>query len=460
MQLSTYIIRFRMLLFLMLFSTAKVQGGTWRLDQALEFPAWLKLSVEHRTRYETLDEQYRATVNGQTGSGGDQALVFRTLVHPRIDFNAFVIGAELEDSRIALADSGSASSSNRLTTTIANPLELLQAYLEIPADNLLIDGSHGRIRAGRITMDVGSRRFVARNRYRNTINAFNGLDWQWRAGERDFRAFYTLPVIRRVAGDILDNHAEFDVEDPHIRFWGLYYSQAVVDKATRGEAFLFGLNEKDAENIATLDRDLYTFGFRLWRKPAVQKFDAQLESVYQLGESRASTRSTKTLDHWAHFQHGEMGYSFSGPWSPRLIAQFDYASGDDDPDDGQNNRFDTLYGARRFDFGPTSLYGAFARSNLLSPALRLQVKPAHNVQLMIAGRGFWRASTADSWTTAGIKGDSAQIGTQLEVRLRWEPLPGNLQFEGGIAHLFAGDLMDEVGKNDVTYAYSQMAVKF
>lgn len=460
MQKYTYICRVCVMLALMFLSLSKAQSEPWRADKSLDFPDWLKLSIEHRSRYETLDEQYRATVNGQPGNGGDQALVFRTLVHSRIDFNAFVIGAELEDSRIELADSGSASSSTRLTTTIANPLELLQAYLEVPVDNLLIEGSHSILRAGRMTMDVGTRRFVARNRYRNTINAFNGVDWQWNAGDRDFRAFYTLPVMRRVAGDILDNHSELDVEDPDIRFWGLYYSQAVIDKTTRGEAFLFGLNEEDAENIATSDRELYTFGFRLWRKPAVQKFDAQLESVYQLGESKTSSRSTTTLDHWAHFQHGEVGYSFSGPWSPRLIVQFDYASGDDDPNDGQNNRFDTLYGARRFDFGPTSLYGAFARSNLLSPALRLNVKPVQNVKLMAAARGFWRASTADSWTTAGINGDAAHIGTQLEIRLRWEPLPGNVQLEGGVAHLFTGDLMDEAGKNDVSYAYSQITVKF
>jgi Alginate export len=28
------------------------------------------------------------------------------------------------------------------------------------------------------------------------------------------------------------------------------------------------------------------------------------------------------------------------------MAQYDYASGDEDPDDGTNNRFDTLFGAR------------------------------------------------------------------------------------------------------------------
>ena len=68
-------------------------------------------------------------------------------------------------------------------------------------------------------------------------------------------------------------------------------------------------------------------------------------------------------------------------WSPRLIFQYDYASGDDDPNDADNNRFDTLYGARRFDFGPTGIYGPFARANLSTPGMRIKLKPAANMLL-------------------------------------------------------------------------------
>jgi len=232
-----------------------------------------------------------------------------------------------------------------------------------------------------------------------------------------------------------------------------------LSKVDKGEAYVFGLN-KEKQKKATKNLRLYTFGFRLWRKPVSERFDYQLESVYQLGKSGSSTNPGKMLDHWAHFQHAELGYQFNAPWLPRLIAQYDYASGDKNPSDGQDNRFNTLFGARRFDFGPTSIDGAFARSNLQSPALRLKMKPGKTVKSMFALRGFWLASTADSWTTAGIKGSQSYIGTQLEARLRWEPLPKNLQLEGGVAHLFAGDLMRQAGKGDMTYAYTQATVKF
>ncbi len=460
MQLNTYIRAAYISILSLLSAVSFAQEKPWRLDQSIGLPDWLQVSFEHRARYETLDQQYRKTVNGQPGNGGDQVLTFRTLVHAKADLKYARLGAELMDSRIELVDTGSANSTTNLTPSIANPLELLQAYIEVPVDNMVTKGSHSLLRAGRITMDIGSRRLVARNRFRNTINAFTGMDWQWQLGNRKFRAFYTLPVFRRVGGDIKDNKPAFDQEHTERRFWGIHYSQPLLTPHDNGELFLFGLDEEDNKNFATKDRELYTFGFRLWRKPARQQFDYQLETVYQLGESRTSNTATTTLDHVAHFHHAELGYSFETPWSPRLMGQFDYASGDDDPNDGQNNRFDTLYGARRFDFGPTSIYGAFSRSNLLTPALRLNLEPIKSVKTMFALRGYWRASTSDNWVPAGIKGQDAYIGTQVEARLRWEPLTNNLRIEGGVAHLFAGDLIDQAGNNDSTYAYTQVSVKF
>jgi len=460
MQLNTYIRIAGISTFSLFSSISYAQEKPWRLDQSIGLPNWLQVSFEHRTRYETLDQQYRGTVNGQAGNGGDQVLAFRTLVHAKADLEYVRLGAEMMDSRIELVDAGSASSTTRLTPGIANPLELLQAYIEVPVSNIGAEDSYALLRAGRITMDVGSRRLVARNRFRNTINAFTGLDWQWQSGNRKFRAFYTLPVNRMVEDDIKDNKPAFDQERTERRFWGIYYSQPLLTQEDKGEFFLFGLDEEDGQNFATKDRELYTFGFRLWRKPASKRFDYQLETVYQLGESRTSSTATTRLDHWAHFHHAELGYKFDAAWSPRLIAQFDYASGDDDANDGQNNRFDTLYGARRFDFGPTSIYGAFARSNLLTPALRLNLKPIKRLKTMFALRGYWRASSSDSWVPAGINGQDAYIGTQVEARLRWEPLPNNLRIEAGVAHLFAGDLINQAGNSDSTYAYTQASIKF
>lgn len=428
----------------------------WRLNSALNLPEVFSLSGQHRTRFENVDEQYRGNRNG-----GDQALVFRTVVLAKLDFKHIKFAAEMLDSRVELADSGTP-----LSGSVVNPLELLQAYVEVPLDNVLGQGSKGFFRGGRITMDMGSRRLVARNRFRNTINGFTGIDWYWQgARKQKLRFFYTMPVQRLFSGNALDNEARFDKEHEEIRFWGTYYAPDKLPWGDNLEFYFLGLNEEDVAGVlSTRDRDLYTPGFRLYRKPKKNQFDYQIESIFQFGESRSSTTSTTDLDHFAYFHHVEMGYSFDTKWSPRLIFQYDYASGDDDPNDSDNNRFDTLYGARRFDFGPIGIYGPFARANLSTPGIRLKLKPAANVSTFLALRGYWLASDNDAWSTARIANVTSQsdnyIGTQMEVRVRWEVLPESVRIEAGAVHLFAGDVMDGAGKSDATYLYSQAVFWF
>ncbi|MDQ3773199.1 MAG: alginate export family protein [Pseudomonadota bacterium] len=69
-------------------------------------------------------------------------------------------------------------------------------------------------------------------------------------------------------------------------------------------------------------------GFPVYRDPAKAQFDFELESIFQFGESRASAATDVVdLDHFAHMQHIQAGYTFDAPWSPRVLAQYDYASG-------------------------------------------------------------------------------------------------------------------------------------
>ncbi len=325
----------------------QAQEGPWRVRDALGLPTWLQLSFEHRTRYETLDEQFRAG-----GSGGDQVVALRTLALMEVVFPEWRVGGELIDSRLSLADAGTP-----VDTTQVNTAELLQAYAAWTPKHFLGSAASADIRFGRQTMDVGYRRLVARNSFRNTINAFTGLDAKFdAAGNWHARVFYVLPVARRPddVPSMLDEEAKFDLQDFNTQFWGLFSRKHQLGWGAMGEVYVFGLHEEDGTRLATRDRELYTPGFRVYREPAKAQFDFELESIYQFGESRASTAPTDVidLDHFAHMQHAQAGYTFDAPWSPRVLVQYDYASGDEDPFDGDNERFDTLFGARRWEFGP------------------------------------------------------------------------------------------------------------
>lgn len=431
-------------------SSTLAAAAPWLLSDAMGASSWFSFKGEIRTRYETQDEQFRA---GREGS--DQVLAIRSSLLMEADLAPAQITAEILDARQFLADSGSA-----LDTTTVNTLELLQAHLEWDLGALARGRQH--LRLGRETVNLGNRRLMARNAFRNTINAFTGADWRWETKDGlSMRAMWLLPNQRQPDDltSLQDNDSAFDDQDFDLQFWALYATLPLPPVRAELELYTFGLHESGS---GTRHRQLYTPGFRLVRKPVKGQVDFEAESALQLGTS-SSAANGPALNHQAFFLHLSLGYTSALPWQPRLGLAYDYASGDQNPEDGENNRFDTLYGARRFEYGPTGSYGAIARSNLSSPEIRLDCKPATNTEFMIAHRGIWLDSEKDAWTAAGVRDASGRsgsfVGQQLEARLRWDAIPGNLRLETGIAQLFPGSFQESAPNGnpaDTTYAYFEM----
>ena len=427
-------------------------------------PEWLSLAVQHRVRYETLNSQFRS---GSTGS--DQVLSLRTLAQATVRLHQnFKIQLELQDSRAELADTGT-----RINTAIVNSAELLEANLQWLAKGLLQEGSRSLLRGGRLTMDIGKRRLVARNRFRNTKNSFTGLDWMWKAKNGNtVRALFTLPVRRQptTRTELLDNDASFDKETLDRILWGLFLGTPKLPWGDKGEIYLFGLHEDDDLNFATRNRELYTPGFRLYRTKKKGQLDYEWESIFQFGTSRASTATTDTrdLDHFAHFHHAEVGYSFTAAWSPRLILAYDYASGDSNPNDGNNGRFDPLFGATVFDYGPTSIHRPFIRSNISGPGVRFEIQPHPRVSAYLHYRAFWLASDTDVWAgNSGLRdvtgASGSFLGHQIFLRGKWQVF-SNVKLEGGVAYRMDGNFQDTVPNSpregNTLYSFFQTTLSF
>ena len=456
---------------MLLLLTGVVSAGTamdaraaaYRVNEAAGFPDWLSVSGTQRTRFENLDGRFR---RGRTG--GDQMLALRTIVLAELQTEPLTFGVELIDSRAVFDDSGTP-----INTTMVNPAELLQGYIAWHRNGLFSASDNTVIRAGRLTLDVGSRRYVARSKYRNTINTFTGVELNWNNGHgQRLQAFYTLPVNRKPddPGSLIDNDIEFDEEDSKVRFWGLLLASDALFADVRGEVFLFGIDEHDVPGRASRNRDFVMPGLRIYRPKGTERVDWLIESAVQVGESRASSAATdrRDLDHLAYNVRVELGYTWVHRWKPRLNFEFDIASGDDDPNDGDHGRFDTLFGARRLDFGPTGIYGAFARSNLVSPGLRLNLKPSPRTQLMACYRGFWLESRRDGWTTSGLRDASGTSGRfvaqQVEARARYALIPGNVDLEFGVTAAFDGRFMREApgspAEGDLFYSYGHVRFTF
>jgi hypothetical protein len=427
----------------------------FRLDDALGTPDWLRISGEVRLREEWIDGQFRAA---NTLDHSDLVLVSRSILRADLDFETVDARIELLDARIFGEGTGSV-----VDSTIVNPIDVLEAFLDIDLGQLG-DGSH-RLRLGRETVDLGNRRLMARNRYRNTINAFDAIDWEWKdAAGQSLRAFWSLPVKRRPrdAASLRDHEVALDQQDLDQRFYGAYWTTE-LSEGTSLDLYLFGLDDRGQ---GVRRRSLWTPGLRLERKPARGRSDYEVEMALQFGESQA-TGTGPLLDHFAWFARASFGHTLDVEWSPRFAMAIDYATGDSDPSDGDNGRFDTLYGARRFEYGPTVLWGAIARSNLLSGEFRFESRPSKSLRAMAALRTVWLAAERDTWTTAGVRDPSgaadSHVGEQLEIVLDYELLPKNLRFLLGGAYLWAGDFQESAPNGrgrDTAYAFAEMTLSF
>ncbi|HSM29189.1 MAG TPA: alginate export family protein, partial [Woeseiaceae bacterium] len=396
---------------------------------------WLSLAGSYRLRYEHMENTFRVV-----GPAQDELLVSRLRLHARATGERFYGGIEIEDSRAWLEQD-----LTPVGTDDVNALEPLRVYAGYRTDKL-------DVQVGRMTMDVGSRRFVARNRTRNTTNAFTGVNAVWTLpGGRGLQAFLTMPVARlpnNIERDRLrSNDFELDQEHGERTFWGLYLSGITVSSGFDTDWYLFGIKEKDRPGLPTRNRDFLTAGLRV--RKAADSWAFEFETALQSGEARATAlpADVTDLDHRAWFAHAELSRDLAGRWEPSVILRFDYASGDKDPDDGEFNRFDTLFGARRWEFGVTGIHGVFARSNIVSPGIGLRLKPRPSFDLRFDYRPAWLASDRDFLTTAGLRdrdGNSGSfIGQQLDVRWRWLPEAANLSVDVTAAYLWKGEFLTD-----------------
>lgn len=457
-----------------LLGSSKYEKPVWNLHDALGLPKWLSLSVNQRTRYESMDGSYTPR-----SKGGDQQIALQTDVWLAAKLGRFRGGVEFLDARALNSDSGSST----LSSSHVNPVDFVQGYVAWADQNVLYSGIGVDVKAGRQSLDFGGRRLVARNTFRNTINSFTGLSMRFTNYNKwQFTGFVTMPVIRYPQGtdtpDLINNVEKMDKEDSHTLFSGGFLEISNLAWGINGEAYLYHLDESDSANNPTRNRRYITPGMRFYIKPAKAKFDFQAEAMGQFGTSRATTSATDTrnINHEAWSNHFDMGYTFDAPWTPRVALEYDYASGSNSHNPNLDQRFDPLYGVRRVDFGPTGIYGVFSRSNINSPGYRINAAPRSDVQLSFAHRIFWLASSTDClggancsssststtlWDTTGRSG--SYVGHQLDLSARWD-VNSSLNLESGWAHLFKGTFAKTApfapNGQDIDYFYVQSQLRF
>jgi hypothetical protein len=382
-------------------------------------PDGLTLSGTTRVRAEAIDGQARAGFNE-----ADELLNLRTTLMAQYRDGPVRLVGELWDSRVYGDDAGTPVSTGEV-----NALELVQAFVEAKLPGVLGDGSSATVQAGRFVMNLGSRRLIAADDYRNTTNGYTGVraDLGWRGGWAA-TLVYTLPQQRRPDDlpRLRRNAVAFDYEGFDLVLWGGIVSRARAIGSMMVEGSFFHLGERDRPGRPTRDRSLDTVSVRMIRDPATNRIDGEVEAIVQRGHASSGTAANvarQPVRAW--FIHADAGYTFADPWKTRVSVEYDHASGD--RTGGAYGRFDTLFGMRRADLAPAGLYNAIMRSNVISPGVRLESVPDTRTDLMVSLRPIWLAAREDVLSSTGVRDASGRsgsfAGTQFDGRIRHQPLP-------------------------------------
>jgi hypothetical protein len=274
-----------------------------------------------------------------------------------------------------------------------------------------------------------NRRQVARNRWRNTTNAFDGFRLQLgqNSSPWQFDFFAVMPVERRLR--------QPDRPDKERWLYGVVGAWRRWSEFITLEPYYFILDQDGKRD--TIDRKIHSMGLHGYGPIGRTGFDYDFDFAFQWGKDGPRR-------HAAFATYGELGYSWDHAWRPRLSVSGTYARGDRDPDDNRSQRFDRLFNAAHY----MSTNDYFTWQNMISPKVRLEIRPIDKLRIDSSYGAYWLASPRDAWVAAGRRDPSGQsgdfVGQEVDVRFRYQ-LDPRIELEVGYAHFFPGEFARRSG---------------
>ena len=261
---------------------------------------WLDVGLEHRTRYEYRENDFRRTPQ----EGHDEPVLLRTRAYLGLRelLDPFRFAVEFQDSR-------SYNSNYTPDNRDVNEFEPIQAYGELFFKNGLGTGRPLSVRGGRMAFELVDRRLIANNEFRNTSNTFQGFRVKLGQQKNDWEVdLLALQPLERL---------KYEVDRPEEQQWlyGAVGSWRRWSDIITLQPYYLGF-KRDSNNSKTgQDQNLHTTALRGYGVVGKTGWDYDLNVVYQFGRSNGRQQTSA----WA--TAAELGYTFEdNPWKPRVSA--------------------------------------------------------------------------------------------------------------------------------------------
>ncbi len=383
---------------------------------------WIDLGLNYRVRFEHRDNDFRKSVDRV-----DNPILSRTQAYFGIKniIDPLRFAVELQDSRRHNSEFPRA-------TGDVNKLDVFQAYGELYFKNPIILDRPLSLRVGRMAFEIIDRKLFSRDDWGNAGTNFQGFraivgkkenDWQ-------FDSFAFQPMVKK-----LD---EADHKNKDRWLYAAVLNWRRWSEIVTLQPFYFKLDQK--ESAVSQKIRINSPGFRLFGTFGKSGFDYDLISIYQFGEAAGQT-------HRAYAYATELGYRFERNWRPRFSLTYGYSSGDKNPNDAKNQRFERLYGFNR----PWSNSNTIEWENLETLKSRIEFQPHKKLHMEGSYSFYWLASATDSWARANLQdktGNSGEfIGQDLDFRAHYKTTKHS-KITLGFAHFRPGKFTKNVGRNN------------
>ncbi len=336
-------------------------------------------------------------------------------------------------------------------------------------------------RLGRQVLSYGDERLIGGFDWNNLGRTFDAMKFQYTHSESKTTIDWFMGNVVTVEG--YDNGSTdrfaFNESDSHDLFTGLYASSKVLSFQKTEAYVLYRNKDRNNPEVRTnggavsnsydMEQEVWTLGARMASTSTemLHGFDYELEGAFQRGAVGA-TQGVATLnptpgdskDLRAFATHAAAGYSLEEtPWKPRFGVEYNFASGDGDPNDGNSGTFMNLYPTNHKFYGYMDVV---SWKNIHNMAYTLSAKPTSKITLKLDHHFFWLADPNDALYRANgvtqvrtvngaAQSASSYVGHEVDLTGYYQYSKW-LSFMVGYSHFFAGDYLQETQNTLVSSA--------
>ncbi len=391
------------------------------------------ITIESQARFEHQSEFDFDDTKGEDANIFLHRLRMNLDFFPKEDYGAFF---QVQDSRAVNLD-------NLPENLYEDDVDLRQGYFRFGQCSEPL-----HLKIGRQDLSFDDQRLVGGFNWSNVARSFDAVRLEWKTEYVGLVPFFAKPVI-------IDSN-EFNEWDDDDNFAGLhaewvcpmftYFSTNFFYRGLDGtrnlsnaEKSIESMDEYTLDSVIKLGKEPWSFGF---------------EGAYQFGDYGPGDISAAAI-------HTDAAYLIKAcPWNSKLKAEYNFATGDDDPMDGDRETFDNLYPTNHYYYG---YIDRFSWRNMHDAMVGFSVNPHKKITVDIGHHWLWLATSEDAFYNAGggvIRPGSDEmadnyVGQELDVLVRLNAHQ-RLSLLAGYSHFFAQDYLDQSGNaDDADYVYLQ-----